>query len=408
MNIKETDTNYLVLNHRTKEKIENKTEILQFLPEQLEPLSKVNKIRYNSENLKTSYIIDILHGLIYKYYREDKNEFILNSKILRENYTKNYNSYINYLVKNRYLTLIKDYSKGNRSRVYSMNLNLLNKKTKRYVNSDKILIKKHKARLLELSFDNNNIINKEVKEKLINDLYSIDIQLDKVIFYLDNLHYNDVNIYNKNMHSSKSIEFGDIFYHFDIYGRMHTNFTTLKSFIRKNCISMDGEELIEFDIKNSQPLFLTKLMIDSNSKWINKDELDFFKKLTINGNYYDYIMNRFNIKDRKKVKKLTYKVLFGSNSLIKNDHDKKFNTCFPTIYNFITLYKKENNNYRMLSYDLQKAESNFIFNNLVKTIMNIYPEIKIVTVHDSIMVKAKYKNIIEPIFKQKLAEEFDM
>ena len=408
MNIKETDTNYLVLNHRTKEKIENKTEILQFLPEQLEPLSKVNKIRYNSENLKTSYIIDILHGLIYKYYREDKNEFILNSKILRENYTKNYNSYINYLVKNRYLTLIKDYSKGNRSRVYSMNLKLLNKKTKRYVNSDKILIKKHKARLLELSFDNNNIINKEVKEKLINDLYSIDIQLDKVIFYLDNLHYNDVNIYNKNMHSSKSIEFGDIFYHFDIYGRMHTNFTTLKSFIRKNCISMDGEELIEFDIKNSQPLFLTKLMIDSNSKWINKDELDFFKKLTINGNYYDYIMNRFNIKDRKKVKKLTYKVLFGSNSLIKNDHDKKFNTCFPTIYNFITLYKKENNNYRMLSYDLQKAESNFIFNNLVKTIMNIYPEIKIVTVHDSIMVKAKYKNIIEPIFKQKLSEEFDM
>lgn len=408
MNIKETDTNYLVLNHRTKEKIENKTEILQFLPEQLEPLSKVNKIRYNSENLKTPYIIDILHGLIYKYYVEGKNEFILNSKILRENYTKNYNSYINYLVKNRYLTLIKDYSKGNRSRVYSMNLNLLNKKTKRYVNSDKILIKKHKARLLELSFDNNNIINKEVKEKLINDLYSIDIQLDKVIFYLENLDYNDVNIYNKNMHSSKSIEFGDIFYHFDIYGRMHTNFTTLKSFIRKNCILMDGEELIEFDIKNSQPLFLTKLMIDSNSKWINKDELDFFKKLTINGNYYDYIMNRFNIKDRKKVKKLTYKVLFGSNNLIKNDYDKKFNACFPTIYNFITLYKKENNNYRMLSYDLQKAESNFIFNNLVKTIMNIYPEIKIVTVHDSIMVKAKYKNIIEPIFKQKLSEEFDM
>jgi len=68
MNIKETDTNYLVLNHRTKEKIENKTEILQFLPEQLEPLSKVNKIRYNSENLKTSYIIDILHGLIYNFF----------------------------------------------------------------------------------------------------------------------------------------------------------------------------------------------------------------------------------------------------------------------------------------------------------------------------------------------------
>ena len=40
--------------------------------------------------------------------------------------------------------------------------------------------------------------------------------------------------------------------------------------------------------------------------------------------------------------------------------------------------------------------------------MNIYPEIKIVTIHDSIMVKSRYKSIIEPIFKQKLSEEFDM
>ncbi len=168
---------------------------------------------------------------------------------------------------------------------------------------------------------------------------------------------------------------------------------------------MDGEELTEFDIKNSQPLFLTKLIIDSKSKWVDKNELDFFKKLTINGNFYDYIMNRFNISERKEVKELTYKVLFGQNNL-RYKNDKKFNACFPTIYNFIKLYKKEHGNYKILSYDLQKAESNFIFNNLIKSIMNIYPEIKIVTVHDSIMVKAKYRNIIEPIFKEKLAEEF--
>ena len=408
MIIKEPVISPLVLNRKTKEKIENKTEILQFLPESLEHLSKVNKIRYNKENLKTSYIIDIIHSLIFKFYCKGKNEFTLSSKILRENYTKNYNSYISYLVKNKYLTLVKDYSKGNRSRVYSMNLDILSKKIKRYVNTDKILVKKYKAKLLEIAFDNNNFIDKDVKEKLIGDLYSIDIQLDKVIFYLENLDNNDINIYNKNMYSSESIDFGNIFYHFDRYGRMHTNFTTLKSFIRKNCISMDNEELTEFDIKNSQPLFLTKLIIDSNSKWVDKDELDFFKKLTINGNYYDYIMNRFNIKDRNEVKELTYKVLFGQNNIIRNKHDRLFNTCFPTIYNFIKLYKKEHNDYKILSYDLQKAESNFIFNNLIKSIMNIYPEIKIVTIHDSIMVKSRYKSIIEPIFKQKLSEEFDM
>ena len=206
MRIKENDTTRLVLNNRTREKIESKTKILQFLPEPLEEISKVSKIKYNSENLKTSYIIDILHGLIYKYYVEGKNEFILNSKILRQNYTKNYNSYINYLVNKKYITLVKDYSKGNRSRVYSINLKILNKKTKRYINTDKILIKKYKARLLELAFDSNNIINKEVKEKLINDLFSIDIQLDKVVFYLDNLHYDDINIYNIIWKSIKIIQ----------------------------------------------------------------------------------------------------------------------------------------------------------------------------------------------------------
>ena len=49
MIIKEPVISPLVLNRKTKEKIENKTEILQFLPESLEHLSKVNKIRYNKE-----------------------------------------------------------------------------------------------------------------------------------------------------------------------------------------------------------------------------------------------------------------------------------------------------------------------------------------------------------------------
>ena len=62
MRIKENDTTRLVLNNRTREKIESKTKILQFLPEPLEEISKVSKIKYNSENLKTSYIIDILQN----------------------------------------------------------------------------------------------------------------------------------------------------------------------------------------------------------------------------------------------------------------------------------------------------------------------------------------------------------
>ena len=395
----------LLLNHTTKQRIEQRSEILQFLPESLEELAKKKTINYNSKNLKTSYIIDIIHNLIFTYYYKGDNLFVLNATVLREKYTKNYQSYINYLVNNNYLILTKDYSVGKSSRIYSLNLKLLNGKIKRYINNDTILLKKYKSNLLDMVFDQNNIIERQVKEKLINDLYSVDIKLESVIYFLDRLEDNDTNIYNKNMYSSESIKSGNIFYHFDRFGRMHTNFTTLKSFIRKNCLTIDGEETIEFDVKNSQPLFLCKLIDQTNTKWVDSDELDFFRSLTINGKYYDFIVNRFSIKDRKVAKTMTYEVLFGKNDF-RNKSDKLFKSCFPTIYNFIKLYKKQYNDYRILSYHLQRSESNFIFNKVVKTINNLYPHIKIITIHDSIMVNRKYKQIVSDIFESKLTEEF--
>jgi hypothetical protein len=395
----------LLLNHTTKQKIEQRSEILQFLPESLEELVNKKTINYNSKNLKTSYIIDIIHNLIFKYYYKGDNLFTLNATVLKEKYTKNYHLYINYLVNNNYLILTKDYSVGKSSRIYSLNLKLLNGKIKRYINNDTILLKKYRSNLLDMVFDQNNIIEREVKEKLINDLYSVDIKMESVIYFLDRLEDNDTNIYNKNMYSSESIKSGNIFYHFDRFGRMHTNFTTLKSFIRKNCLTIDGEETIEFDVKNSQPLFLCKLIEQTNTKWVDSDELDFFRSLTINGKYYDYIVNRFGIKDRKVAKTMTYEVLFGKNDF-RNKSDKLFKSCFPTIYNFIKLYKKQYNDYRILSYHLQRSESNFIFNKVVKTINNLYPHIKIITVHDSIMVNRKYKQIVSDIFESKLTEEF--
>ena len=78
----------LLLNHTTKQKIEQRSEILQFLPESLEELVNKKTINYNSKNLKTSYIIDIIHNLIFKYYYKGDNLFTLNATVLKEKYTK--------------------------------------------------------------------------------------------------------------------------------------------------------------------------------------------------------------------------------------------------------------------------------------------------------------------------------
>jgi hypothetical protein len=185
---------------------------------------------------------------------------------------------------------------------------------------------------------------------------------------------------------------------------MHTNFTILKSFIRKNCLLIDNEETTEIDIKNSQPLFLNKLIESDGMSIVDESEFQLFRILTSSGNFYQYLMDNSEFKQKKLVKEMVYKVLFGKN--FRSKGDSLFKKLFPTIYLFIKEYKTLHNNYKVLSHDLQNLESCLIFNKIIKEIMYIYPEIKLVTIHDSIVCQKKYKEIVEKIFYRHIYEEF--
>lgn len=271
------------------------------------------------------------------------------------------------------------------------------------------MLKKYKNNVsqVEEAGIKGSLIDDTVKAKLVDDLFYIDIEFDKSIFYLDNLKDRDNDIYNRNRYSVECINDKHIFYHFDNYGRMHTNFTILKSFIRKNCLLINGEQTYEIDIKNSQPLFLTKIIEDSVTRWVKEDEFELFKYLTMNGMYYQYIMDYLETTDKVMVKEMTYKVLFGKNAS-NSKADKIFIKLFPTIHNFIKLYKREHKDYKVLAYDLQKAESNLIFNKIIKEVMNYHPEIKMITIHDSIVIPSIYKDVVNAIFYTKLYEEFNL
>ena len=392
-----------------RKKLEEKKHSLQFLPISLDSISKNKKFLYKGRLLKTSYLIDISHNLILKYYFKKENKFNLMSTILKEKYGHLYNYYIDFLIENEILILMVNYMAGKNARIYKINDDVLKGEIKRFINTDRILLKKYKNKVSQIEEVDieNSIIEQDIKKKLVNDLFHTQIQFDKSIFYLDNLKDEDTDIYNRNRYSVECINDKHIFYHFDNYGRMHTNFTILKSFIRKNCLLIEGEETCELDISNSQPLFLTKIIESTNTKWVKKDEFELFKYLTTNGIYYQYVMENLKISDRVLVKEMTYKVLFGRN--ISNcKSDKLFVKLFPSIHNFIKLYKKEKGDYRILAYELQKAESNLIFNGIVKEIMYTNPEIKVITVHDSIIVSKKNREIVNAIFKNKLYKEFNI
>ena len=409
MNVKVVPLSEIKGYSNIRKKLQDKKHSLQFLPQTLEELSKYKTFNYKNQNLKVSYIVDIIHNLILKYYFKKENKFNLMSTILKEKYGHLYNYYIDYLVDNNILEMLVNYKAGRNARIYKINDKILKGPIKRYLNKDNILLKKYRNKVsqVEESGLKNKMIDDDVKAKLVDDLFYIDIQFDRSIFYLDNLNNQDIDIYNRNKYSVECINDKHIFYHFDNYGRMHTNFTILKSFIRKNCLLINGEETYEIDINNSQPLFLTKIITDTDTKWVKEEEFELFKYLTLNGRYYQYVMDYLKTTDKGDVKEMTYKVLFGKNAS-NSKADKVFQELFPSIHYFIKLYKREHKDYKILAYELQRAESNLIFNKIIKEIMIYYPEIKMVTVHDSIIIPRKYKDPVESIFNAKLFEEFNI
>ena len=400
-----------VVEYRPKPKFEISKNLLrkkcsmQFLPESLEELSEQTKFQCGDKTLKVSYLIDIVHNLILKYYFKKDNLFHLSSLILKEKYGHLYNHYMSYLVGNGILKVVKNHQKGKNSRVYKLDESVISGRISRYRNQDQVLLKKYRnaVELIEKEDIQKNDIPHLIKKKLVSDLFFVEIDFTKSIFYLDQTNH-DTDIYNRNKYSVECINDKHIFYHFDSYGRMHTNFTILKSFIRKNCLMIEGEETVEIDIKNSQPLFLCKLIEEYGPGIVDPEEYKLFKILTFSGNFYQYMMDNSGIRDRKEMKEIVYKVFFGKN--FKTKADKMFGDIFPTVHKFIKSYKKERGNYRVLSHNLQNLESDLIFDRIVGEIMESHPEIRIITVHDSLICRKKYRTIVEDIFHDNLKKEF--
>lgn len=388
--------------------LKNKKTLLQFLPHCLFEISEKKIIQFRDSKIKSSYLIDIVHTLILKYYFKQENKFVINAQVLKEKYGYQYKLYIDWLIENEIIILKKNYKAGVSSRIYGLNPLVFKGQIKRFNNSDKFLLKKFKRRIFDTTDpidDVKSSIDVQVRQKLISDLFSVTIDVERSIFYLDLLKNEDRDNYNRNIYSIESINSKHLFYHFDNYGRLHTNFTILKSFIRKNCLEIDGESTGEIDIKNSQPLFLWKLIHQHDLWWVDKEEVNFFKNLTLSGNFYEYWGKILEEKNRKLVKQMTYKVLFGLNRH-NSKADISFSQIFPTIHKFIKFYKKECGGYKVLAHDLQKAESNLIFNNIIKKINLIYPDIKLITIHDSIIYQKKWHNEVKQIFDAELNREF--
>jgi hypothetical protein len=129
--------------------------------------------------------------------------------------------------------------------------------------------------------------------------------------------------------------------------RVHTNLTNLASDLR-SFITYEDRKLGQVDLKNSQP-FLLNLIIKNRINLMKQNEVDEymqFKKITEEGVFYEFLMDKFEIKNtneeaRKEFKKLFFgRVFFDVNRTDLKKEEKLFQSLFPTIFiaNFIVFY----------------------------------------------------------------------
>lgn len=382
----------------------NDDSLLQFISKDFQYLTQQKKIQYKDINLKCSYLINIIHELIIKYYFSNNLDVIFNlsSTILRKKYGEYYNYYIEYLCENGFISLVSKYYVGKKTNTYKLESKYIYDVV-RWKNTDKILLKKQINRYeTSITETNKSTIKSSIRINLVNALNKINIDYDSALNYLNDIkdkNFIDETKYKRNLISIENIRDKSIYFNFDDFGRFHTNFTILKKEIRNDFLSINNEMITEIDIKNSQPLFFA-VILKKELPYINGDTKKYFE-LVKNGLLYDDIIHNSTIKTRKEAKEMIYKVLFGDNKRSNKKINKIFQKLYPSVFEYILEFKYEKRkNYKELAHELQKMESEFIFNQVIKEIYETYPEIILFTVHDSILFPKSYEERVRIIFNK--------
>ncbi len=386
-------------------KIENKKWVLQFIPKSMVFLTLEKKIKFKGKNLKTAYLIDILHKMVSKCYFSKKCEVKLSSDLLRHWYGSSYSMYLEYLINYGIMQKVGNYQVGVNSNMYSLNIPLSENSLDvvRFKNNNGFILKKWKQQQLTMEINGLNdskTIEPWIKKKLIEDLYYVEIDYMKASeelleIYINNGEETDKS-YWKNMMNIESIYDGSLFYVEDDYGRLHTNFTVLKKVLRNKHIKIGGEEVCELDLYNSQPLLLCVLLKENGFDEQYPEAYKKYLKVVKEGDIYKLLANNLGI-DRCKCKKNIFYFLFGENKWL-NTVDKEFKKLFPEVYQWVRNYKNGLDDYKAIAHELQRRESKLIFGSIIRILKTRIPDIRLFTVHDSIIFPKKYEVKAREIF----------
>ena len=223
------------------------------------------------------------------------------------------------------------------------------------------------------------------------------------------------------------------------YGRYHSNYSGLCRELRP-FIRINDNPMVEIDIVNSQPYFLSLLLANTHLNCQNspsfsilsnylksslppsktqghptlpyecqtKGSGDFELKAelphdlltmlhnTSKGSFYDDFVNLGN-QPREKVKKRVFTLIMGTVAMMETGQpSQSFQTLYPTAFDLMVKLKREKG-YKWVGQELQRLESRAIINGVCTALMENHPEIPIITVHDSILTPPDHLSTVRGV-----------
>jgi hypothetical protein len=181
----------------------------------------------------------------------------------------------------------------------------------------------------------------------------------------------------------------------DAFGwRFHSNLTQLKTEARKS-LRVRGKPLVEIDIKNSQPLFLAKLLrergIEGCERYIAICQQDL----------YAYLAAKAGVA-RSEAKQAIIETVFFARIGARHPIKTLFMKEFPQVWEYIEGVKKKD--YKKLARLLQWTEAQFVVYTVCERIRNEAPETFVATIHDSILHMPKDSEYVRAVLETEFAK----
>lgn len=284
---------------------------------------------------------------------------------------------------------------------------LITDKNKRYLTSsyekDSVFINNAPNHIKKMGshFRKTFKLHHEEALRFIEEQYTINIGLDATDDYRNKI----TQKYTSRLSSILAINNGKVnktlkFSKNSANNRIDTNLTFMASELRQFIIGY--ENMVYFDLKNSQPVMLT-ILLKEHYKDANaalKLEIDDYFKHTTQGLWYEHLQELYN-NTRDESKELWMCIAYSKNDTYKQVKNifKKF---YPGINKIIESYKVKN--HADFSNTLTQIESSVFIDGICRELVN--QKIIPYTIHDSVIVpkndKDKTLAIMQMVLKKHL------